>query len=126
MTAPVGLVLAIAVSAIDRTPIHWPVYWETLPRIFFQGLGLVALAHLVNRQPETALPSGPSPGDMHLGGLLPHKLVGARLLAIEAQDHYVRVHTERGAALVLMAFETALTRVAQPSAPVVVGLPGPP
>jgi DNA-binding LytR/AlgR family response regulator len=46
------------------------------------------------------------------GGTRPMLRQLARLLAIEAQDHYVRVHTERGAALVLMAFETALTRVA--------------
>jgi DNA-binding LytR/AlgR family response regulator len=40
------------------------------------------------------------------------KMSGARLLAMEAEDHYVRIHTDRGASLVLTAFETALAKAA--------------
>jgi DNA-binding LytR/AlgR family response regulator len=51
--------------------------------------------------------------DPTLGGLLPLKFSGANLMAIEAQDHYVRVHTDRGTALVLMSFDTALGEAAR-------------
>lgn len=38
---------------------------------------------------------------------------GARLIAVEAEDHYVRVHTDAGSELVLMRFSQALDDLAQ-------------
>jgi hypothetical protein len=37
---------------------------------------------------------------------------GARLIAVEAEDHYVRVHTDAGSELVLMSFSEALAELA--------------
>ena len=37
---------------------------------------------------------------------------GARLIAVEAEDHYVRVHTDAGAELVLMSFSEAVAELA--------------
>jgi hypothetical protein len=39
---------------------------------------------------------------------LPEKLKGADLHAIEAEDHYLRLHTERGSALILMRLADAM------------------
>lgn len=39
---------------------------------------------------------------------LPLHLYGARLIAVEAQDHYLRVHTDRGSDLILMRLTDAL------------------
>ncbi len=39
---------------------------------------------------------------------LPPKLVGAVLYAVEAQDHYLRLHTSRGTDLVLLRLSDAL------------------
>ena len=38
---------------------------------------------------------------------------GARLIAVEAEDHYVRVHTDAGSELVLMRFSEAIEELAQ-------------
>lgn len=38
---------------------------------------------------------------------------GARLIAIEAEDHYVRVHTDAGSELLLMRFSEAVDELAQ-------------
>lgn len=38
---------------------------------------------------------------------------GARLIAVEAEDHYVRVHTDAGSELVAMRFAEALDELAQ-------------
>jgi DNA-binding LytR/AlgR family response regulator len=39
---------------------------------------------------------------------LPERLRGGELRAIEAEDHYLRIHTDRGSALVLMRLGDAL------------------
>jgi hypothetical protein len=38
---------------------------------------------------------------------------GARLIAIEAEDHYVRIHTDQGSELLTMRFSDALEELAQ-------------
>jgi DNA-binding LytR/AlgR family response regulator len=38
---------------------------------------------------------------------------GARLIALEAEDHYVRVHTDAGSELVAMRFSEALEELAR-------------
>jgi hypothetical protein len=42
---------------------------------------------------------------------LPPKLRGASLYAVEAQDHYLRVHTSRGSDLVLMRLSDAMSEL---------------
>ncbi|MFC0634036.1 LytTR family DNA-binding domain-containing protein [Brevundimonas balnearis] len=39
---------------------------------------------------------------------LPPKLRGARLLAVQSEDHYLRLHTDRGSDLILMRLSDAL------------------
>ncbi len=39
---------------------------------------------------------------------MPPRLRGARLLAVEAEDHYLRLHTDRGSDLILMRLSDAL------------------
>jgi hypothetical protein len=108
--APAGLIASAAAALIQGLPIDWALYWQTVPQILLVGMGFVGLFHLAARRNAPA--ASPSPADPTIGGLLPLKLSGARLLAMEAEDHYVRIHTDRGASLVLMAFETALAKVA--------------
>ncbi|MFC5371871.1 LytTR family DNA-binding domain-containing protein [Brevundimonas faecalis] len=42
---------------------------------------------------------------------LPPKLRGARLIAVQAEDHYLRLHTDRGSDLILMRLSDALTEL---------------
>jgi DNA-binding LytR/AlgR family response regulator len=43
---------------------------------------------------------------------LPERLRGAELLAVEAEDHYLRFHTDRGSALMLMKLGDAAAELA--------------
>ena len=54
---------------------------------------------------------GPEPHDAARRFLVRHapKLAGRRLLALEAEDHYLRIHTDGGTALVLMRLRDAVT-----------------
>lgn len=47
-----------------------------------------------------------------LAGKLPGRFRHARLIAIEAEDHYVRIHTDAGSALLLMRLSDACAMVA--------------
>lgn len=42
---------------------------------------------------------------------LPPKLRGARLIAVQAEDHYLRLHTDRGSDLILMRLADALAEL---------------
>lgn len=42
---------------------------------------------------------------------LPRRLSGARVIAVQAEDHYLRVHTDRGSDLILMRLSDALTEL---------------
>ena len=53
--------------------------------------------------PPPALPELPA----LLSEKLPQRLRGARLIAIEAEDHYLRIHTDGGSDLVLMRMSDA-------------------
>ena len=70
--------------------------------MFIVTAGMTALNFLVQRRPpEThAAPAG-APGPRFLDRL-PMKLRGAELYAVEAEDHYLRLHTARGQDLILM------------------------
>lgn len=110
IAAPAGLLASVIAAALQGSPINWPVYLRTLPEILLVGMGLVALLRFTARRGASAWKPAASEG-LTFDGLLPLKLSGAGLLALEAQDHYVRVHTDRGASLVLIAFEAALAKV---------------
>ena len=112
LAAPVGLFAAGAAALIHHQPIDWGTYWRTVPQIGMVGAGLSALLLLAARR-QPSVEKAPKLGDPTIGGLLPLKFSGARLWAIEAQDHYVRVHTDRGSDLVLMGFEGAMAKAAE-------------
>ena len=108
-----GLAAPIASSAaalIHARPIDWALCLKTVPQIAMVGAGYSALLILTRRRVQSAREIAPP--DPTLGGLLPLKLSGARLLALEAQDHYVRVHTDQGADLVLIGLEAAVAKAA--------------
>lgn len=71
-------------------------------------LAMVALTVLIQRTPAQthAAPAG-APAPVFLQRL-PAKLRGADLYAIEAEDHYLRLHTSRGEDLILMRLADAL------------------
>ena len=112
LLAPIGALLAsAAASLLHHRPIDWSLYVTTVPQVAMVGAGFSALLLLISRRvaaPETRQANADDPT---LGGLLPLKLSGAQLLAIQAQDHYVCVHTDQGAVLVSMSFEQALAKV---------------
>ncbi len=78
------------------------------PQVVLVCAGLVAIAWLARRRVERVVASSEQAPPPLLREKLPPRLARARLLAVQAEDHYLRVHTDAGDALLLMRFADAL------------------
>jgi hypothetical protein len=57
---------------------------------------------------DTPAPAG---GEPRLVARLPERLRGAPVLALEAEEHYTKVHTDRGSTLLLLRFSDAMAEM---------------
>lgn len=82
-----------------------------LPRVFGTLLVMVAIALLVRRHPTRTheAPQGAPPPKFL--ARVPAKLSGAELYAVEAEDHYLRLHTSLGQDLILMRLSDAIVEL---------------
>lgn len=119
-----GAVIALALTA-PLTVLIWAISsaafhegrFEPRLLIVFAGpvliitVAMTALNYLTDRQPpEThAAPAG-SPPPRFLDRL-PARLRGAEIFAVEAEDHYLRLHTSKGQDLILMRLSDAVAEL---------------
>jgi hypothetical protein len=111
MAPPVWLMAALA---MDGSWHPWRMI-ELLPQVVLvvgltTGLLLLLSRKDVPTRPETESLRPPC-GRLALLRRLPARLADAELLAIEAEDHYLRFHTDRGSALILMRLGDALSEL---------------
>jgi DNA-binding LytR/AlgR family response regulator len=87
---------------------HLPRY--ILPVVVITS-AMTALNFLIQKKPpEThALPAGSAPP--RFLDRLPPKLRGAEIFAVEAEDHYLRLHTSKGQDLILMRLGDAVAEL---------------
>lgn len=116
ITPPVTLYIYV----LNAVMLDLPRRWWLIPQLAWQVLVVMLLlmtlrALLWRRVVETrtvVMPPLPeAERDFRLR--LSAKRRGARLIAIEAEDHYVRVHTDTGSELVTMRFSDALEELAR-------------
>jgi len=79
--------------------------WETL----LICVGASVLAMLINRRASQAPTLPPAPPKFL--DRLPLKLRGAEVWAVEAEDHYLRLHTSKGQDLILMRLSDAVAEL---------------
>ncbi|GAA4722658.1 LytTR family transcriptional regulator [Sphingomonas lutea] len=111
VTPPVTLYI----YALNAVMLDLPRRWWLMPQLAWQVLVVMLLlmtlrALLWRRLVETrtiVMPPLPE-AEREFRLRLSAKRRAARLLAIEAEDHYVRVHTDTGSELVTMRFSDAL------------------
>jgi hypothetical protein len=76
---------------------------------------VTAIMMLVNRPgPAThaaAAPAGAAPPPVRFLDRLPEKLRGGALYAVQAEDHYLRLHTSKGSDLILMRLSDAVAEL---------------
>ena len=118
-------VVALAVTAtilVVQVLIGQPVpldYWPTLyVLVIGVSAGIAALGWLVDRAfagppgvVTHAPATGAAPFSVRFLERLPPKLRGAVIYAISAEDHYLRLHTSKGADLILMRLTDAIAEL---------------
>lgn len=116
MTLLIGLPMTLLASVSDNWLRSgrlglWYV-WDVLPACLAVTAVLTILAFLVQRRAPVETHEAPkgAPPPRFLARL-PAKLAGADLWAIEAQDHYLRLHTSKGDDLILMRLADALVEL---------------
>ena len=111
VAAPLTLVILGWIVLLHRVPLSWALVVSVLPSAFGSTLVMTALSFLVRRpatQTHAAAPSAPPP---KFFARLPTQLTGAEIFAVEAEDHYLRLHTSLGQDLILMRLADAIAEL---------------
>ena len=110
ITGPVSLLVWFVTGLVFEREIY-PL--RTLPLMVGPVLIVTATMSAINvfvgkAQPVQthAAPTGTAPA--RFPDRLPMKLRGAAIRAVQAEDHYLRIHTDRGSDLILMRLSDAL------------------
>ncbi len=109
IAAAMTLIVAVSLSLIRGRALSGAMIIDIAPSTFATSFAMTLLAWLVRRREtiETHKSETGAPPAAFLGRL-PPKLTGATLWAVEAQDHYLRLHTSAGRDLILMRLSDAI------------------
>jgi hypothetical protein len=126
VAASLPLTLLVWLASFRHTPSLWPSFSEYVGfygSVILIGAGLMLVIWLVDQagiyrmvhQPGAVVPAPGSaepaaPAQPRLADRLPPKL-GLEILALQMEDHYVRVHTSRGNALLLLRMRDAVAEL---------------
>lgn len=108
LTAVIWLASAVAFHRFDLDPASLRFF---VGPVFIVTCAMTALNYFTQRAPtEThAAPAGAPPS--RFLDRLPARLRGAQIFAVEAEDHYLRLHTSRGQDLILMRLADAVVEL---------------
>lgn len=108
LSLPMSLLVAGTSSLLNHRPFDLRVAIVVFPSVIAVSLGMTAISYLLHRRPaETHATAEGAPPPVFLERL-PAKLSGAEVWAVEAEDHYLRLHTSRGQDLILMRLSDAV------------------
>lgn len=120
MTPPIAFLVLVAMIVVlgHDHGFSLVIFLHLLWQVFVISLAVMGLRMLVRRPPERivetrTIVAPPLPdAEARFRSRLSAKRRAARLLALEAYDHYVRVHTDAGVELVSVRFSDAVAELA--------------
>ncbi|MDG3441013.1 LytTR family DNA-binding domain-containing protein [Nitrospirillum amazonense] len=125
---PATLWIMLLFSLCAKVPLGALHFWRTWPQVIVTSM---VFAVILGRRDPSAPPAAtpaPEPVASPPAAVAPEpdpdvaaaflartcpRLCDARLLALEAEDHYLRIHTDRGAELVLMRLRDAIAELGE-------------
>jgi DNA-binding LytR/AlgR family response regulator len=108
VTLPIVATVLARISLLDHVRLTWGIVGEVAPQVFATSLVLTTLAFMVRPRPtQTHAAAADAPAPRFLARI-PQRLAGAELYAVEAEDHYLRLHTSQGQDLILMRLSDAI------------------
>ncbi len=109
---PMTLVAAAAAAWTQGRPLRSPILVDVFPTTLATTGGIIMLAFLVQaRAPVETHQSAQGAAPARFLARLPARLSGAALWAVQAEDHYLRLHTSKGEDLILMRLADALVEL---------------
>ena len=106
MSAPLTVVVFIATGAMFNARFSWSGLPVMFVSVFTVSLVITTLNMLLETRRQAMTHVGPSPPKFL--ERLPLKLRGGEVWAVEAEDHYLRLHTSKGQDLILMRLADAV------------------
>jgi DNA-binding LytR/AlgR family response regulator len=110
--APMSFVVAVANAWLGHRALTPALVWQVAPSTLATTAAITALAFLVRRRDpiETHAAPADAPPPKFLERL-PPRLAGAELWAVQAEDHYLRLHTSLGQDLILFRLGDAISEL---------------
>jgi len=110
MTAPITLVVWAATTLYTDRPWRVSDIAYYLGPVYVICAAMTVLGHLLDRPTETHA-AAPEAAPARFLDRLPIRLKGASVHAVESEDHYLRIHTDRGSDLILMRLSDAVAEL---------------
>jgi hypothetical protein len=111
-TVPMCVLVALMDDLARRQAFRLDLIGEVFPATLITSLAITTLSMIIRRQSpvhtHAARAGAPAPKFL---ARLPDKLKGAELWAVEAEDHYLRLHTSLGQDLILMRLADAVAEL---------------
>ncbi len=109
MTPPIAVWIWVLSNLFEDRGWRLDLFALLIVPVFNVNVAVVILAWLLRGalapRHRPASPDAPPP---ELRAKLPPRLARARLIAVEAEDHYLRIHTDAGSDLIHMSLSSAL------------------
>jgi hypothetical protein len=116
MTFPITLLVWGVSGLMTGSPFDLRYALSLFPRVLLVDIVVVLLAWVLRKasQPRSLVSTSPaaSPPANPLADRLEPKFARAALIAVETEDHYLRVHTTAGQSLIYLSFTDALPALA--------------
>jgi hypothetical protein len=105
---PMTLAVLARIALFEHVRLTWPLVADITPQVFGTSLVMTALAFLLRRHPTQTHAAPPGAPQAKFLTRLPARLAGAEHYAVEAEDHYLRLHTSLGQDHILMRLTDAI------------------
>jgi DNA-binding LytR/AlgR family response regulator len=111
VTLPVSAFIVFCRTVIDHVRLGPGLAFQISPSVFITALVMTGLAMLLRVRTSAQTHAAPDGPPAKFLERLPAKLKGAKLYAVEAEDHYLRLHTSLGQDLILMRLSDAISEL---------------
>jgi hypothetical protein len=108
ISGPIDLMVYLASTTLFGAPAQTVTFLTYLPQVLIITIAMTALNYATEQRQQATSSTEGQTETVRFLGRFPAKLKGATLLAVEAEDHYLRLHTDRGSDLILMRLADAI------------------
>jgi DNA-binding LytR/AlgR family response regulator len=109
MTAPMTLFVWLMTAWIFRQPLTTQTLLRAVIPVFLVSAVVTGISYMARRRlTETHAGTPEAPITPRFLDRLPFRLKGSEIYAVQAEDHYLRVHTSAGSDLILMRLSDAV------------------